>query len=865
MKPSPDEPKNEGAWMIPSRKVRQIRSRPAAPSSREANLDLALGTLQPGDQISRRFQIKERVGTGGMSIVYRAADNAQGVDVALKFISPALLQEPTVIDLFKKEAKIASSLAHPGIIKVFELHQEQGLYFLHMEFFRGVNLRQWLAEKRKDQGSPSLTEVNDLVQSICKALIYAHKTTVHRDLKPENIGVLPGHETKLMDFGLAQLLHQPHTSVFRESVSQISAGTPYYMAPEILSPNTRIDGRADQYSVAVMTYELLTGKLPLGLVSSLTESRPDLPLRFTRAVDRALNSRVELRFPSIEAFAEELNAGAQPEAVTATVYRKAYHAPNWSKKLALLAALGLLLIPVIQLAHREIQQRGEALRQAYQSQVAAEEKANQTKQAIEALRQESAVLRRSMDIEAAATAKLSETFDKSPSPEWVSLSNQWHVVQSACRWLEPRVNAQGHWFQLQETLDASRKALERHELDTSQALLESFAQDHREIDGLMAKLRQLFERNDQLQRSADFINTVPEISPSNLSQSLNLNNWTNLFQSLTEQSSSLEAEIEQRRKAALQNYQTAQENWNQLFPENMGAPDLSFLYDTQSAYESALELFEAEDWRSAFALMEESTAYLTRWAHEVEAARSRCAQTWNQTPHRIEALGMRFVRVNGIYWSVWEFRVMDFGRWLAFNPEIAHLVLQDLDLNPEHIGPTHPMTGLDRQTVLAIAAWAGYQMTEFTRLRSMLPSSTQWKNLWASESLEGNYRFGIIPQTNPERMIILKDYYLDPQLRSENFLQPVGSEPATLHGLYDLTGNAWEWSDSELVLDRDESTNQQPFKWMIHGGGTYGEMRFHTFEPPRPNAVFVNRLESIGFRVVLTPNRFIDQASGFSR
>ena len=204
---------------------------------------------------------------------------------------------------------------------------------------------------------------------------------------------------------------------------------------------------------------------------------------------------------------------------------------------------------------------------------------------------------------------------------------------------------------------------------------------------------------------------------------------------------------------------------------------------------------------------------------------------------------------------------MDFARWLAYNREIEPLIMSQIKIDPERIGPTYPVTGLDRRTAHSIAVWFGYQMAHLSRPKSELPTREHWEDLWISEGLRNDYQFGIVPEENPDRIIVIRDYYLDPEVQPETYLKPVGFGTSSPHGLFDLEGNAWEWSASDLPLTRNESFNQETLKWILHGGGFFGQHRFSSFEPPRENTVFITRPEAIGFRIVLQGNAVIDQVA----
>ena len=212
------------------------------------------------------YHVLQKVGAGGMGVVYRARDEQLDRDVALKILRPSRLANNAARNRFRKEAVALARLNHPHIGTVYEFDQEKGLDFLVMEFVPGQTLGYRLMS-----GSLPESEVIDLGTQIAAALAEAHdKGIVHRDLKPGNIAVTPEHQVKVLDFGLAKLL-QPGNRVppvDELSRTELGAGTLPYMAPEQLRGQP-VDARADIYAAGTVLYEMATGQRPFRAKSSM--------------------------------------------------------------------------------------------------------------------------------------------------------------------------------------------------------------------------------------------------------------------------------------------------------------------------------------------------------------------------------------------------------------------------------------------------------------------------------------------------------------------------------------------------------------------------------------------------------------------
>ncbi len=260
--------------------------------------------LQAGTVLAGRYEIRERIGAGGMGAVYRALDKTTGKDIAVKVLLPGLMKNERARERFLDEARISQQLSHPNIVNVYDVQQDGDFFFLTMELLEGQDLRQVMDNRQLARQPFSQQEMQALAGQLCDALAYAHKHTVHRDLKPENVWLTEDGDYKLMDFGIARV-----QSTSQRTQTGAAMGTAYYMAPEQLKGQKNIDGRADQYALGVMLYELATGEVPAGLIKPLRELRKDLSRGFANTVMRTLHTNPDERFADVSAFGQSLQSG----------------------------------------------------------------------------------------------------------------------------------------------------------------------------------------------------------------------------------------------------------------------------------------------------------------------------------------------------------------------------------------------------------------------------------------------------------------------------------------------------------------------------------------------------------------------------
>ena len=265
-------------------------------------VDAPSGTaFKPGMVLADRYEVISLIATGGMGAVYKAFDRTRVEEVALKVLLPDLTKRTALQERFFTEAKISSSLSHPNIVNVFDFHKVGDIVFLSMELLEGHTLRAEMIRREQDNESFSVEEVRQVGKALCDALEYAHQFTIHRDIKPENIWFCEDGSVRLMDFGIAQVKTG-------SEVTQTSAviGSAYYMAPEQLKGAKNVDQRADQYGVATVLYEMLTGSVPVGRVESVSKRRKDAPEGLSDVLNKALSSNPASRYKSIKDFRRAL-------------------------------------------------------------------------------------------------------------------------------------------------------------------------------------------------------------------------------------------------------------------------------------------------------------------------------------------------------------------------------------------------------------------------------------------------------------------------------------------------------------------------------------------------------------------------------
>ncbi|HEY4014942.1 MAG TPA: serine/threonine-protein kinase [Polyangiaceae bacterium] len=273
------------------------------------------------DILNGQFQILQKIGSGGMGAVYKALQPQGNRMVGVKILHPKLANRPDLVSRFRREARAMSQLTHPNTVKVFLYGElEDGSLYIIMEFLEGRNLNQTV----RHEGPFPMARALPILVQVCGALDEAHKAgIIHRDLKPENIFLVQSGAVrdfpKVLDFGLAKVGERqmrPGSVILTQE--GMVFGTPEFMSPEQAQGKT-LTPASDVYSLAVILYEMLTGKLPFDAKNAMdyiqlhVTGKPVLlnqrvvgktfPPLLERVLDRALAKRPEDRFASAADFA----------------------------------------------------------------------------------------------------------------------------------------------------------------------------------------------------------------------------------------------------------------------------------------------------------------------------------------------------------------------------------------------------------------------------------------------------------------------------------------------------------------------------------------------------------------------------------
>jgi len=260
------------------------------------------------DDTISHFRVIEKLGEGGMGVVYKAVDTRLARPVALKFLPEKMAQDSQALERFRREARAASALNHPGICTIYDIGEQGGRAFIAMEFIDGESLRSHIHGK-----ALPLEETLKLGMQIAEALDAAHgEGIIHRDIKPANIYVTKRGQAKVLDFGLAKLLPKGIGGEAPDSTSMVGiiSGTPSYMSPEQVRGDN-LDPRTDIFSLGLLLYEMATGRQAFGggtggaiIEAVLTKSpvsvrsiNPDIPERLEEIINKALHKDRDQRQP----------------------------------------------------------------------------------------------------------------------------------------------------------------------------------------------------------------------------------------------------------------------------------------------------------------------------------------------------------------------------------------------------------------------------------------------------------------------------------------------------------------------------------------------------------------------------------------
>jgi tRNA A-37 threonylcarbamoyl transferase component Bud32 len=289
------------------------------------------GEFRIGRTVAGRYRVISKLGEGGMGITYRAWDERESRPVVLKMPRHTLFGNPAFAERFRREVRMMAALSHPSIVPILDVGDEQGLPFLTMRFLPGGSLsnrRLRDADGKVLQMQPSTLHL--WLRAVASALDFVHSNgIVHRDVKPANIFFDSYWGAYLGDFGIAKIVED--TTVLEKeqtlTATSMAIGTQEYMAPEQFTPKAVVDGRVDQYALAVMVYEILCGQRPFKgdsahlivevttqPVPRVTDFRRDLPESLCRALYKGLAKTPEERFANCSGFAAAVLHDVRPMA-----------------------------------------------------------------------------------------------------------------------------------------------------------------------------------------------------------------------------------------------------------------------------------------------------------------------------------------------------------------------------------------------------------------------------------------------------------------------------------------------------------------------------------------------------------------------
>jgi eukaryotic-like serine/threonine-protein kinase len=259
---------------------------------------LAGAPYRAGDQMAERYRVKDAIGVGPLGYVFRAEDEQQGIDVAVKMIHPRFVQTGEERQLFARTLEPARKFLQPSLARVHDIGVDQGWPYVTYSFLDGLTLRRMIDSRLAKGQTFTLDEVEPFLGQMAAALEAAHPLGAHGDLKPENVVILPDM-LRITDWGMACGLPR---LPFVQAQRQKSAHR--YLAPEYVA-GAEVDPRADLYALGVLVGEMLTGLTPDEEIPELRLTAPELPEAVEGFYRRALNEKPEARFRSVRELYEE--------------------------------------------------------------------------------------------------------------------------------------------------------------------------------------------------------------------------------------------------------------------------------------------------------------------------------------------------------------------------------------------------------------------------------------------------------------------------------------------------------------------------------------------------------------------------------
>lgn len=277
--------------------------------------------LNKGDLINNRYEIIKRIGTGGMSDVYKAKCHKLNRYVAIKILKPELCEDENLVKRFKVEAQAAAGLSHPNIVAVYDVGDEDDFHYIVMEYLEGKTLKTVI----KERGVLTEAEIYHVASSVLAALSHAHNNhIIHRDIKPQNIFWTKNNKVKVMDFGIARVITDKTIDM-----NETLTGSVHYISPEQVKGLVQNEG-SDIYSLGITMYEMATGEVPYdgdnpvnialmhldGKLPGICEKNPKISRNFETIIYKATEKKTINRYATAKEMLTDLKAAYQhPEEV----------------------------------------------------------------------------------------------------------------------------------------------------------------------------------------------------------------------------------------------------------------------------------------------------------------------------------------------------------------------------------------------------------------------------------------------------------------------------------------------------------------------------------------------------------------------
>ncbi len=265
--------------------------------------------LEVGMYIADRYEIVGKIGTGGMADVYKAMDLTLGRNVAVKVLKPEFSEDLNFVTKFRTEAQSAAGLEHPNIVNIYDVGSERGMHYIVMEYVEGITLKTYIEKK----GQLSFKEAISIAIQVGRGIEAAHnKGIVHRDIKPQNIIISTEGKVKVTDFGIARVANS-------NTISSDVMGSVHYSSPE-QARNGFVDGKSDIYSLGIVMYEMVTGRVPFDgdttvavAIQHLQEEMvtpsayaPNLPISMEKIILKCTQKNPDRRYASMTALLSDL-------------------------------------------------------------------------------------------------------------------------------------------------------------------------------------------------------------------------------------------------------------------------------------------------------------------------------------------------------------------------------------------------------------------------------------------------------------------------------------------------------------------------------------------------------------------------------